>query len=214
MSESPATTAGSGVARAIALLNEARGLEPDDPARAAAAIGAVEALLETREPSARERDGVTRCAELDALLETAGVDPERAGVRSLLAEVAERLASALLGHPERRIAVYGSLRPGEQNHRELAHLVGSWSRGELRGVLHGTGGEATRGYPVIELDPAAPAVPVDVFESPALPAHWPRLDAFEGPGYRRVLAVVGGEPGPRVCYVYVASDPPGMPDRN
>ena len=33
-------------------------------------------------------------------------------------------------------------------------------------------------------------MPVDVLVSDELPAHWPRLDAFEGPGYRRVVVDV------------------------
>jgi hypothetical protein len=36
----------------------------------------------------------------------------------------------------------------------------------------------------------ASLIDVDVFESPALPRRWHRLDAFEGPGYRRVAVHV------------------------
>ncbi|MEM9279460.1 MAG: hypothetical protein AAGA76_12865 [Pseudomonadota bacterium] len=33
------------------------------------------------------------------------------------------------------------------------------------------------------------AIEVFIFESPDLPYHWERLDAFEGEGYRRKIAV-------------------------
>jgi hypothetical protein len=45
---------------------------------------------------------------------------------------------------------------------------------------------AAGGYPALVLDPRAGSVGVQVFTSPNLPAHWARLDAFEGADYRRV----------------------------
>jgi gamma-glutamylcyclotransferase (GGCT)/AIG2-like uncharacterized protein YtfP len=46
-------------------------------------------------------------------------------------------------------------------------------------------------------------VPVDVLESPDLPAHWARLDAFEGEGYRRVIAEVQTNERPLPASIYV-----------
>ena len=50
---------------------------------------------------------------------------------------------------------------------------------------------AELGFPGIVLGGAdASVVEVAVLESEALPAHWGRLDAFEGPGHRRTVASV------------------------
>lgn len=84
----------------------------------------------------------------------------------------------------RRLAVYGSLAPGAANERLLATCPGTWSRGTV------TGWRAQREHPVLTFDPTAPAVPVQVLHSDALPEHWPRLDAFEGDEYRRILVPV------------------------
>lgn len=86
---------------------------------------------------------------------------------------------------DRRLAVYGTLAPGRSNHHQLAGLSGSWHAGWVRGRLAPEGCAATLGYPALFLDPEAPPIAVQLFESPDLPEHWPRLDDFEGPGYCR-----------------------------
>src|SRR3954452_22545665 len=49
---------------------------------------------------------------------------------------------------------------------------------------------AALGYPALILDADGSAVNVQVFESFDVPAHWSRLDEFEGPGYERVVKTV------------------------
>ena len=102
----------------------------------------------------------------------------------------------------RRLAAYGSLAPGRPNHHELEALSGRWSEGSVRGHLRRAGWGATLGYPGLELDDDGDHVPVHVLESDDLPAHWARLDAFEGEGYRRVLATVHTSSGPLEAFVY------------
>jgi gamma-glutamylcyclotransferase (GGCT)/AIG2-like uncharacterized protein YtfP len=46
---------------------------------------------------------------------------------------------------------------------------------------------------------------VSLFESADLPLHWPRLDAFEGPGYRRVATGVATDAGIVEAWIYVAA---------
>lgn len=82
------------------------------------------------------------------------------------------------------LAVYGTLAPGGANHDQLAGIDGQWTAGEVHGR------SARRRYPVFTFDPGAPPVPVQLFAAPALPAHWPRLDAFEEAHYRRILVPV------------------------
>jgi gamma-glutamylcyclotransferase (GGCT)/AIG2-like uncharacterized protein YtfP len=104
--------------------------------------------------------------------------------------------------PQHRLAVYGTLAPGEVNHDQLAGLDGEWFDGTVRGHLHEEGWGATIGFPAIVPDPDGPEVAVRVFESPDLPLHWERLDRFEGSAYHRIVtaATVDGRPLP--VYVY------------
>ncbi len=95
----------------------------------------------------------------------------------------------------RRLAVYGSLAPGEANHHQLAGLRGDWRSGAVRGWLLSSGWGAAVGYPGLRPDAEGPAVAVQVFTSADLAAHWARLDAFGGDEYERVTVEVdlGGE---------------------
>jgi gamma-glutamylcyclotransferase (GGCT)/AIG2-like uncharacterized protein YtfP len=105
--------------------------------------------------------------------------------------------------PEHRLAVYGTLAPGRSNHGQLAGLAGDWSHGVVRGALHQAGWGAGEGYPGLTLDPEGAEVPVQVFTSPDLPAHWARLDAFEGADYRRVEVTVTGADGAAIeAFIY------------
>jgi len=102
-----------------------------------------------------------------------------------------------------RLAVYGTLAPGRVNHHELTGLKGSWRRGTVRGKLFAVGWGASLGYPGLVLDPQAPPIEVFLFESPDLPDYWPRLDEFEGAGYRRVVTQVRTSDGDVGAYIYV-----------
>ena len=94
-----------------------------------------------------------------------------------------------------RLIVYGTLAPGRANHHQLAGLEGTWRKGTVTGWLNPSGWAVPLGYLAIVLDPLAPRVDVDVFESPELPDHWARLDAFEGSDYRRVATRVSTADG-------------------
>lgn len=91
---------------------------------------------------------------------------------------------------DRRLAVYGTLAPGQPNHHHLGDLPGHWRRGVVTGVLAQIGWGADMGYPALRWAPQGPEVAVQMFASEALPAHWPRLDAFEGEQYLRILVPV------------------------
>ena len=109
-----------------------------------------------------------------------------------------------------RLAVYGTLAPGQSNHHQLAGLQGRWRTGTVHGRRYDSGWGAALGYPGLVLDGRGNAVEVQLFESPDLPAHWGRLDAFEGPGYRRVAAAVAlaGETVSAFIYVLAPSAVP------
>jgi gamma-glutamylcyclotransferase (GGCT)/AIG2-like uncharacterized protein YtfP len=117
---------------------------------------------------------------LEALLESINVGRIKGGVAE----------PAVISAASQRLAVYGTLAPGEINHRELASLRGAWVEGTVRGHLRTIGWGAAHGFPGLTLDPLANRVRVQVFCSPDLPEHWARLDAFEGPEYVRLLVAV------------------------
>ncbi|WP_420237627.1 gamma-glutamylcyclotransferase [Telmatobacter bradus] len=107
---------------------------------------------------------------------------------------------------ENRLAVYGSLAPGQENHDQLVALRGVWRQGTVHGsVFPLTWGEAA-GYLALVLDAAGPEVAVQVFESPDLPVHWARLDAFEGSSYWRVRTKVQTEEGLIDASIYVLAE--------
>src|SRR5262245_17696488 len=112
------------------------------------------------------------------------------------------------GGPDMRLATYGTLAPGRPNHGQLSDLPGRWLPGRVRGSLVDAGWGATFGYPALVLDANASLIDVDVFESPALPRHWHRLDAFEGPGYRRVTVDVATAEGVLPASIYVLAESP------
>lgn len=109
---------------------------------------------------------------------------------------------AVMDGADWRLAVYGTLAPGRPNHHVVADLAGRWITGTVRGTLREQGWGSALGYPGILLDPAGPEVAVDVLESAQLPAHWERLDDFEGPGYRRTVTMVSTAEGEVQASIY------------
>lgn len=103
---------------------------------------------------------------------------------------------------ETRLVTYGTLAPGRSNAHELAALNGDWSVGVVHGTLVEEGWGAAEGFPGLVLDPKGPPVEVHLLTSPDLPAHWDRLDLFEGPGYRRVPVAVHTKESTIEAYIY------------
>jgi gamma-glutamylcyclotransferase (GGCT)/AIG2-like uncharacterized protein YtfP len=110
---------------------------------------------------------------------------------------------------EVRLAAYGSLAPGRPNHAQLSDPPGRWLVGHVRGTLVEGGWGATLGYPGLIVDPDGALIEVFVFESAEVRGHWVRLDAFEGPGYRRVVVDVSTAEGALPASIYVLADPSG-----
>ena len=102
-----------------------------------------------------------------------------------------------------RLASYGTLAPGRENHHIMGGMMGRWSRGTVRGHLCPKGWGAEKGFPGLILDRKGVDVPVMVFTSEDLPDHWARLDAFEGTGYSRVVTDVETEDGILTASIYV-----------
>ncbi len=93
------------------------------------------------------------------------------------------------------LIVYGSLMPGGLNHGLLSDLKGDWRKGWVTGELLDRGWSAAMSYPALRWCPEGKDIPAYVFVSSDLPAHWVRLDDFEGLEYSRILAPFRGEDG-------------------
>jgi len=199
---------------ALETINRARAREPGDPARSADLLSGLEAVLAAEHASAGDREpgGGEALVELDAILRETGIEEGAESLRTYIEPILERLIDALLDRPAERLAAYGSLRPGEENHDQVARLVGRWVDGTVRGTRHERGWGAARGYPGIVWQPGGGDVPVQVFESRALPEHWERLDEFEGPAYERILVPVVTTSGVVVCNLYAVREPPDGED--
>lgn len=104
-----------------------------------------------------------------------------------------------------RLAVYGTLAPGEPNDSQLSDLRGVWRPGKVKGHLVSEGWGAKLGYPALVLDDNGVEVGVHVFESAELTQHWPRLDAFKGDGYRRQSTRLRIDDGEVDAFIYVAA---------
>ena len=89
-----------------------------------------------------------------------------------------------------RLFVYGTLAPGQSNHSLLKDLTGTWQEGTIRGTLYPNGLGPTVGFPVVDLVLEASKINGWLFVSEELPRHWQKLDAFEGPGYKRAITTV------------------------
>ena len=102
-----------------------------------------------------------------------------------------------------RLATYGTLGPGRPNDHQLDGLGGRWLEGYVYGRLVDAGWGASLGFPALIIDPRGSAIQVQVFESVDLPAHWTRLDDFEGPSYQRVATTVHTPTGDVDSCIYV-----------
>ena len=111
-----------------------------------------------------------------------------------------------------RLFVYGTLAPGRPNAHVLAHVPGQWQPATVSGTLRRERWGAAVGYPGIVLYACGGEVDGFLFTSGHLPAHWARLDAFEGEGYERVMVEAKLADGTIVdAHVYALREPDRRP---
>lgn len=132
-----------------------------------------------------------------------GPDHERADrnhkVACVVLGVLEDLVDFILERPSQKLAVYGTLRPGQPNYGILREINGSWKPVRLTGVLDETV------LPTFSFSTRGSAVEAELLISVELTEHWSRLDGFEGSGYTRQLGLAWREDSPIVANVYVAA---------
>ncbi len=103
-----------------------------------------------------------------------------------------------------RLFIYGTLAPGQSNHKILEDIPGSWKQGSIRGALLQEGWGASMGCPGIVPSNDGDIVEGFIFTSEQLTKHWQMLDKFEGEEYTRVLVPVrvnGIQDGEAYAYV-------------
>ena len=104
-----------------------------------------------------------------------------------------------------RLAVYGSLAPGESNHWVISRISGEWTTGTVRGYEFDITWGPADGYQGFIPDADGNDVAVSVLVSNDLERHWREIDEFEGPGYeRRMIAVSSPSALPVQAHIYVA----------
>ncbi len=91
----------------------------------------------------------------------------------------------LFDYPVNRLAIYGTLRRGEPNHKIIEHIAGEWVNGFVRGRI-----EEHYGFPFFVGDDQGDLIPVEVLSSSGLAGSLERIDRFEGVWYRRTLIPV------------------------
>jgi gamma-glutamylcyclotransferase (GGCT)/AIG2-like uncharacterized protein YtfP len=109
----------------------------------------------------------------------------------------EELFDRIFEHPSHRLAVYGTLRPGESNAAQLEGIKGEWHDGTATGIVVQPGEYLEFTWIV-----GAALVAIKVFDAPELSHHFGRLDEFEGPEYVRILAPVTIEGVIQICNIY------------
>jgi gamma-glutamylcyclotransferase (GGCT)/AIG2-like uncharacterized protein YtfP len=119
-------------------------------------------------------------------------------VSAIVVPLLRLLFELIFERPSQKLAVYGTLAPGEVNYHILEHIPGRWQDCRLRGVV-----ERTSGLPTLLWKPHGNELKAKLFESAELVTHWERLDSFEGAGYKRWIVPVTIESGIAIANVYV-----------
>ena len=135
-----------------------------------------------------------------------GKEPGSSRERFITETELEKQVDQLLDFPSHRLAVYGSLAPGAENHWVLSELHGIWTKGTVTGHRDAAGWGQTLGFPALIWDPKGDEIAVDLLHSLELPKHWHRIDEFEGEDYQRILVSVQQASELLVANIYTLAD--------
>lgn len=111
--------------------------------------------------------------------------------------VLDQFFQLLFDQPNHRLALYGTLRPGESNHQLIEDISGHWIKGETRGGL-----SERNSYPIFVWSSSGEPVKVEILVSTKLPEELPRIDEFEGSDYERIWIPVQTTEGLQICNIY------------
>ena len=124
-------------------------------------------------------------------------------VSQTTSKVIEELFDILFERPSQRLAVYGTLAPGQPNASQLGGLDGEWCEGVVEGDI-----EERNGLPQFRWRLGGTQNAIRVFRSAQLCDHFARLDRFEGPEYWRILVPVVVDGRTFVMNIYEAQMTP------
>ncbi|MCC6899215.1 MAG: gamma-glutamylcyclotransferase [Polyangiaceae bacterium] len=147
---------------------------------------------------------IVRCNIAHSEKTVRGPDPAKAArdrsVSTIVSEVLVCFFDLLFDRPSRRLAVYGTLAPGEPNASVLSGVNGIWCKGRVSGAV-----EYRARFPYFTWEPSGSDVEVHVLTSPELPHHLARIDAFEGRRYVRALVPVRAASAVYIANIYEAA---------
>lgn len=116
------------------------------------------------------------------------INKERIRSESLDPTLEEPLEKA--HQPSCKLAVYGTLAPGESNYPVVQPIGGEWTPVEIEGDRFIVPEGPVRGFPGFQWKHGGSRHRALLLHAKDLPLHWPRLDDFEGPAYARILIPV------------------------
>lgn len=105
----------------------------------------------------------------------------------------------------RRLCIYGRMRPGGPDHHLLAPLGGSWTVGQFQGYMQ-SGVCDIETCPGLVWAPNGEQNTGAVLTSGILPDMWPTLDAHEAPALIRFLINVQTDEGEIIANIFVSAD--------
>lgn len=121
-------------------------------------------------------------------------------VATVIVPVQCMLFDLLLGYPDQKLFIYGTLAPGKPNHSILSGLKGTWESCTTRGQLN-----EVSGLSVLCWQPFGPTIEGQLLVSPDLTKQWARLDQFEGASYKRRMILVITHTGTSVVNAYLGA---------
>ena len=110
------------------------------------------------------------------------------------------LLNVLLDYPDRQLAVYGTLAPGNMNHKAISDIQGDWEDCTVNGHVY-----EINGLPFFDWQPRGHSIKAQLFISDILSSSWERLDQFEGSKYKRILIPVTKSNGICIANIYAAN---------
>jgi gamma-glutamylcyclotransferase (GGCT)/AIG2-like uncharacterized protein YtfP len=113
----------------------------------------------------------------------------------------EELIEHVFDYPSNNLIVYGTLRPGCENHGVIAAIPGEWLDGEVFGSV-----TQFERYPRFKWMPEGESIKVKVLHSEKLSACYASVDDFEGAAYQRILVPVFQDKSVLVGNIYAESE--------
>lgn len=101
-------------------------------------------------------------------------------VCSKVLPIIDGLFDILFCKPDNRLAVYGTLMQGKENHSIIGGIKGKWNKGHVSGVT-----DIVNGYPMLSWIMNTKTVDVEVLDSIQMKNNFSAIDRFEGDTYQR-----------------------------